>query len=65
MQKVYCTECTQLEEHPVMVETSMDSGEYIQNGIYWKCKKTGRIFSNITWEQLDFNGCMEGEKKHE
>lgn len=54
----YCVDCEHLEKRPVMVETQMDSGVYVQNGWYYRCKETGRCFS-YSEKEIEYQHCVK------
>lgn len=64
--KVYCDECTFLEERPVKAEVQMDSGNYIVTGTRFYCSKHQKWWSlNTTLELVGYSSCVYGERKEE
>lgn len=55
----YCVDCEHIEKRPIMAETHMDSGEYIQTGYYYKCKECGAVFHQSA-EEMEFQHCVNG-----
>lgn len=49
--------CEYLEKRPRMVETFMDSKEYVQNGWYYRCNLTGYTFNTDDESILEFQHC--------
>lgn len=58
----YCVDCVHLREHPLMAETFMDSGGYVQRGFYQRCEASGRIIAQYGFggppESLEYQHCM-------
>ena len=60
----YCVEqgvpCEHLEKRPIMAETHMDSGEYIQTGWRFYCNKYDVYFSmgNEKHEDMELQQCF-------
>lgn len=50
--------CEYLQKRPIMAETSMDSGVYVQTGWYYKCLLTERIFHSVS-KDLEYQQCVK------
>lgn len=62
--KVYCDECTFLEERPIKAEVPLGSGNYIETGKRFYCIRHKKWFSvNTSIETMGFNYCVYGMKK--
>lgn len=53
----YCADCEHLEKRPCMAETFMDSGEYVQTGFYFRCRKSGAAF-HLSDSEIEYQHCV-------
>lgn len=55
----YCVDCAELQRRPIMAETAMDSGEYIQTGQYYRCAVCGACF-HLSEKEIEYQHCVNG-----
>lgn len=57
----YCTECKYFEKRTLKAEVPFCSDKYIESGVYYRCNKFGRYWSNISEKDVEFLFCKDAD----